>query len=166
MNGMRLLTLICLAMLCAAAGTAAAAPGQKDSRRRPPQTRRAKSQRRHVTSDKADARLTDLMMHLRSRGVKAARAGNISQPFFSVKGRGISVNGENVQVFVYASESAAEAEAKLVSPDGTGVGTNLMSWIAPPHFYRKGELIVLYVGGEHSVVDALVAVLGPQFAGR
>ncbi len=163
MIGKRLLTLICLATLLAAA--VPAAPGQKDGRRRPAPTRRAKSQRR-TTSNKADARLTGLIAQLRGQGLKAERAGDISQPFFSVKGRGISVNGENVQVFVYASESAAEAEAKLVSPDGGSVGTSMMSWMAPPHFYRKGELIALYVGREQAVIDALVAILGPQFAGR
>jgi hypothetical protein len=162
MNGKRLLALLCLAMLCAA--VVPAVPGQKDGRRRPP-PRRAKSQRR-IASNKADTRLTGLIAQLRNQGVKAERGGEISQPFFSVKGRGISVNGENVQVFVYASESAAEAEAKLVSPDGGSVGTSMMSWIAPPHFYRKGQLIALYVGREQVVVDALVAILGPQFAGR
>jgi hypothetical protein len=106
------------------------------------------------------------MTQLRGQGVKAERAGEVSQPFFSVKGQGINVNGENVQVFFYESPGVAEAEAKLVSPDGGSVGTNMMSWMAPPHFYRKGELIALYVGREQAVVDALVAVLGPQFAGR
>ena len=94
-----------------------------------------------------------------------SRAGAVSQPFFSAKGRAISVNGENVQVFVYASQGTAEAEAKRVSPDGASVGTSMMSWMAPPHFYRKGNLIVLYVGRDEAVLRALTTVLGPQFAG-
>jgi hypothetical protein len=169
MNIKRLMTFMCLVALCAA--LAPASFGQKEGqRRRQPRHRvrnNAKSQQqRHVTSNKADARLTDLMTQLRGEGVKVERAGEVSQPFFSVKGRGINVNGENVQVFIYRSPVAAEAEAKLVSPDGGSVGTSMMSWIAPPHFYRKGELIALYVGGEQAVMDALVTVLGPQFAGR
>jgi hypothetical protein len=166
MNGKRLITFICLVTLSAATVPAAAVSfDQRDGRRRPT-PRRAKSHRRHTTSNKADARLTELTTQLRGQGVKVERAGDISQPFFSVKGKGMAVNGENVQVFVYASPSAAEVEAKRVSPDGGSVGTNMMSWMAPPHFYRKGELIALYVGAEQSVIDALVAALGPQFAGR
>jgi hypothetical protein len=167
MNGKRLMKFMCLVMLCVA--LAPASFGQKESRRR---TRwhgvrhDAKSQKRHTTSNKADARLTGLMTQLRGQGVTAERAGEVSQPFFSVKGQGVNVNGKNVQIFVYASSGAAEAEAKLVSSDGGSVGTNMMSWMAPPHFYRKGELIALYVGREQAIVNALMAVLGPQFAGR
>ncbi|MCA1566001.1 MAG: hypothetical protein LC803_10265 [Acidobacteria bacterium] len=163
MNKKRLLAFICLATFCAALVPASLA--QRDDRRRPPR-HRSKSQQRRITSNKADARITELMTQLRGQKVKAERAGKISQPFFSVEGQGINVNGENVQVFVYASESAAKAEAIRVSPDGGSVGTSMMSWMAPPHFYRKGELIVLYVGSEQAVIDALVAVLGAQFAGR
>ena len=167
MNGKRLMKVMCLVTVCAA--LAPASLGQKQSRRRSPSHRvrhSAKRQQQHDTSNKAGTQLTRLVTQLRSQGVKAARTGEVSQPFFSVKGQGINVNGENVQVFVYANESAAEAEAKLVSPTGGSVGTNMMSWMAPPHFYRKGELIALYVGREQAVVDALAAVLGPQFAGR
>jgi hypothetical protein len=43
-------------------------------------------------------------------------------------------------------ESApAEAEAKKVNADGAAVGTSSALWVGPPHFYRKGKLVVLYV---------------------
>lgn len=47
----------------------------------------------------------------------------VSQPFFSVAGRIIKINGEAVQVFEYATHSAAEANARRVSADGTTIGT-------------------------------------------
>ena len=74
--------------------------------------------------------------------------------------------GENVQVFRYPSERAAEAEAKKVNAEGTAVGTSSAMWIGPPHFYKKGRLIVLYVGDNKTVTEALGAVLGAQFAGQ
>lgn len=94
-----------------------------------------------------------------------ARAGAVSQPFFSGKGSGLSVNGENVQVFVYAGRGAAETEAKRVSPNGASVGTSMMSSTATPHYFRKGNLIVLYVGLDEAILRAIAAVLGPRFAG-
>jgi hypothetical protein len=36
----------------------------------------------------------------------------------------------------------------------------------PPHFYRSGRLIVLYVRDDAAVLLALESVLGTQFAGQ
>ena len=68
-------------------------------------------------------------------------------------------------MFEYADTTTADAEAAQVSPDGRSVGTSLISWVATPHFYKKVKLIVLYVGEDVAVIDALEAVLGPQFSG-
>jgi hypothetical protein len=78
----------------------------------------------------------------------------------------IKVRGEDVQVFEYSDATAAEAQAALVSPSGSAVGTTKIHWVGPPHFFKKGRLIVLYVGDDDKVLNALEAVLGRQFAGR
>jgi hypothetical protein len=90
----------------------------------------------------------------------------IVQDFFSVTGQVFKVNGEEVQLFEYSSQSGAEAEAALVSPDGSSIGTSMPFWVAPPHFYKAGRIIVLYVGENKAVMEALDKVLGPQFAGK
>ncbi len=107
-----------------------------------------------------------LFDNLRAAGATVEPAGDISQPFFSVKGNAITVNGENVQVFEYADAATADTEAALVSPDGSSVGTTMISWVAAPHFYKTGRLIVLYVGDDTAVINVLEDVLGAQFAGR
>lgn len=71
-----------------------------------------------------------------------------------------------MQVFEYADEEAATAEAELVAPDGGSVGTTMITWVATPHFFRQGRLIVLYIGDGEAALEALEAALGPQFAGR
>jgi hypothetical protein len=53
----------------------------------------------------------------------------------------------------------------LVSADGGSVGTSSMSWMATPHFYQAGKLLVLYVGDNAVVADMLESALGSQFAG-
>ncbi len=90
----------------------------------------------------------------------------VVQDFFSVTGQVFKLNGEDVQVFEYDDHSKAETEAALVSPDGSSIGTSLPFWIAPPHFYKAGRIIVLYVGENTAVTDALESILGKQFAGR
>jgi hypothetical protein len=102
---------------------------------------------------------------LRAQGAIIEPSGDISQPFFTVEGRVIQVNSQDVQVFEYADEAAAAAEAELVAPDGSSVGTSMVSWMDSPHFYKAGRLIVLYVGDDATTIDLLEMVLGPQFAG-
>ena len=103
---------------------------------------------------------------LRAAGATVEPAGEVSQPFFSVIGLADTVNGAPVQVFEYADEAAAAAAAATIAPDGGAVGTTSVLWIAPPHFYRAGRLLVLYVGDDAAVTGLLDGALGPQFAGR
>ncbi len=107
-----------------------------------------------------------LIDNLRAAGATVEPTGEVTQPFFSVTGNIIVVNGGDVQVFEYADAAAAETEAALVSPDGSSVGTSMIGWVAPPHFYKAGRLIVLYVGDSTDVISVLEAELGQQFAGR
>ena len=107
-----------------------------------------------------------LIDNLRAAGATVEPAGEVSQPFFSVPGYVIAVNGEQVQVFEYQDEAAADAEAATVSPDGSTVGRTAVSWVAPPHFFKNGRVIVLYVGSNPATLDLLQRALGPQFAGR
>ena len=39
-------------------------------------------------------------------------------------------------------------------------------WVAPPHFYKAGRIIILYIGENATVMDVLNSLLGVQFAGR
>ena len=89
----------------------------------------------------------------------------VDQPFFAVAGTIILVEGERVQVMEYRDTAALEAEAAHISSDGSSVGTTMVLWVAPAHFFRTETTIVLYVGENPKVIVALTTVLGPQFAG-
>ena len=107
-----------------------------------------------------------LIDDLRTAGVNVEPEGKVDQPFFSVEGRMIKIGGEDVQVFQYSHAAAADAQAALVSPDGSAVGTSKLHWVGSPHFYKKGKLLVLYLGDDNKVLKALDVVLGRQFAGK
>jgi hypothetical protein len=102
---------------------------------------------------------------LRAAGLQVEALGSVDQPFFSAKGKAISLSGEHVQVFEYPSAAEAEAQAALVSPNGRTVGTAKPHWLGPPHFFKRGKLIALYLGDDAKTLQALEAELGPQFAG-
>lgn len=107
-----------------------------------------------------------LMNDLQNAGVDMELGDSVEQVFFSVKGRILKVNGMDVQVFEYESAEAMEADAVQVSADGGSVGTSMVSWMATPHFFKSGRVLVLYVGDDATVLEALKSELGEQFAGR
>jgi hypothetical protein len=151
-------TFLLLAMtLAACAGQQAAA-----STEAPKQTEAGptEAQRAPVTE------MTSLVDAIRAAGATVEPDQPVEQPFFSVKGDILKVNGADVQVFEYNTAEEMEADAAKVAPDGGSIGTSMVSWMEPPHFYKAGRIIVLYVGQDQAVLDLLNAVLGLQFAGR
>ena len=109
--------------------------------------------------------LSALIQRLRDQGATVESIRSIAQPFFSVAGQVLRVNGEEVQAFEYATETDARAEGASVSPNGFTIGTTMVSWVATPHFYLMGSVIAIYVGDNQAVLGPLRAVLGAQFAG-
>ena len=122
-----------------------------------------------LKSDGAVIDYATLIDHLRSAGASVEPFGKVSQAFFSLESQAITVNGGEVHVFEHADVAAADAEAEHISPDGSAFGrppTTMVHWVATPHFYKTGRLIVLYLGDDTLVTRALEAGLGPQFAGK
>lgn len=108
----------------------------------------------------------DLIAALEGQGISVSKGEQIDQAFFSVPALLLNTSETGFQVFEYADEAAAQADADLVAPDGSSVGTSMPFWVDDPHFFRSGKLIVLYLGSDQSILTALEAILGPQFAGR
>ena len=125
----------------------------------------AANQDAEVTADQPVDSYDGLLAALRGNGSTVDSAGTVSQPFFVPEGKVIAVDGYEVQVFEFSNEGDAISAAETISADGSSIGTSMVLWVEAPHFYRSGKLIVLYVGEQDTLVGALAAVLGPQFAG-
>lgn len=106
-----------------------------------------------------------LLDALRAAGAKVEPGDVIEQPFFPVPGKVVKINGQDVQVFVFADEAAAQAAAATVPPNGSTFATMIVDWMAPPHFYQRGRIVALYVGTDAATIQLLTALLGQQFAG-
>jgi hypothetical protein len=84
------------------------------------------------------------------------------------------VNGQDVWMYEYPAPALAEVDASGISADGstfhTGIGpfgsTVIVDYIAPPHFYKTGRVIALYVGRDADTPRLLRQVFGPPFAGE
>jgi hypothetical protein len=113
-----------------------------------------------------DFNTEDFIEALRDQGMESEKGDAVEQAFFSATGTFVNFDSGNVQVFEYDSAEALENDAALVVSDGGSIGTTMVDWIATPHFYKKGRLLVLYIGDDAESLNVLENVLGPQFAGR
>lgn len=119
-----------------------------------------------LSQDGRVADLVSLVDSLRDAGATVEPKENLEQDIFSVAGQVITVDGKDVQVYEYANDAAAGADAALIAPDAGSIGTTMITWVAAPHVYRSGKLIVLYVGDDPATTVLLESLLGPQVAGR
>lgn len=107
-----------------------------------------------------------LIAALEAAGATVEEGEAVMQPIFSVEGQILVVNGADVQVYEYQTGADMEEEAAQVSPDGSSTETTMITWIEPPHFYKSGKILALYVGSDEQIIGLLEQVLGPQFAGQ
>lgn len=103
---------------------------------------------------------------LRAEGIDVTPGEKIDESFFSVPAQTLKLEKGQIQVFTYKNTSAADKDAAIISPDGGTIGTHMITWVEPPHFYRTGKIIVLYPGNDKQTLLLLESLLGPQFAGR
>ena len=111
-----------------------------------------------------------LVDNLRSRGLTVMPLESVAQPFLRGDGTVLGIGGAGIaptrlQSFQYESAQAAAADAATFGPDGSPTGVHV-DWLAPPHLYLKGRVLVIYVGADEAVTGLLTDVLGPQFSGR
>jgi len=117
---------------------------------------------------------------LRGKGFTVERLAEASQRFLCIYGAQLRLSGSGLtppaelQAYLYDDPALAAANAKRVQPD-TSVrwtesdGSEMMAqfvWVAPPHFFQAGRVLVLYTGTDQTVLATLAELLGPQFAGR
>ena len=77
---------------------------------------------------------------------------------------------ENLSVYLYKTNKEMEEDASYIDEGGTsytdGKKNVEISWISDPHFYKKGNIIVLYVGKNQEIINTLEEIIDLQFAGK
>jgi hypothetical protein len=111
-----------------------------------------------------------LIASLKSHGVSATSPQPVQPGMLGIGSTVYRVPGGDLRVFTYTTVAKARAAAARVAPDGYTVATEsginqVIDWAAPPHWFRDGREVAVYVGTSKDVVDALGAVAGPQIAG-
>jgi len=82
----------------------------------------------------------------------------------------LTIDGkENISVYLYESNVKMEEDATHIDKVGAsysdGKNDTKINWYSTPHFFKKDNIIVLYVGEDTEIIDALKEIMGIQFAG-
>lgn len=93
--------------------------------------------------------------------------GKVSRPDFeNAKGNSLLVNeGVELEVYEFTSKEELETLAATISPDGTAIKGERVTWPATPHFYKTDRVIIIYFGADADNARQLESAFGPQFAG-
>jgi hypothetical protein len=89
--------------------------------------------------------------------------------FLPTTRRSMIIDKETIEIYIYNNDNDAENDAKRIDDEGCqyndGNKAVNVSWISYPHFYKKGSIIVQYVGGNEKIISDLKNILGKQFSG-
>lgn len=123
---------------------------------------------------------TDFADRVRDKGFVAERVAEASEPFLRTSGVWLRISGgaltqpARLAVYTYDDSTLAAADTERVQPDTSfrwtepdgNVRTLSYAWVAPPHFFRRERVLVLYTGTDPAMLTLLTDLLGAQFAGR
>jgi hypothetical protein len=111
--------------------------------------------------------VNELVDAFRAKGLRVSLGGETSpreNRYFSVSSRDVMVGEARLKVFEYRAAGQADGDARLISNEGQPNPRTAIGWIAPPHFYKQGRLIVLYVGCADDILRVLDELLGAAVA--
>ncbi len=79
---------------------------------------------------------------------------------FSAPRQMLAVEEFRIGVYEYADTTARVADEATIAMNGWSVNATPVEWIAPPHYWSRGRVIVLYLGDDSAAISLLTAALG------
>lgn len=134
----------------------------------------------NTTTELASNQLQRLRDALTDAGLSVAIEDDRAKPSFWYNADYdlLRVEDQPLQAFSFATEEEAQAAEESVSDDGFKIAEGMsqglleLKWSAPPHFFRKDELVVIYVdelartdtAKSAEILSVLRSELGEEFA--
>ena len=91
------------------------------------------------------------------------------QDFLPTTRKRMIIINKTLDIYLFDNDQKMEKEAGFIDNDGSGYDNGStaikVSWVSYPHFYKKGSLIVQYIGEDEDFMADLSDILGEQFAG-
>lgn len=99
----------------------------------------------------------------------SSKMKDVEKDFLPAARKRMIIGNEVLDIYLFNSNKSMESEAKHIDTGGCGYNNGIqkinVSWVAIPHFYKKGNIIVQYVGQNEKIISDLKEILGEQFAG-
>lgn len=105
---------------------------------------------------------------MKDRGYKF-EIKDVAQDFLPAVRKRMIIGSEAIDIYRYDNNESMEEDAGRIDSGGctySGINSKKVSWTKAPHFYKKGNIIVLYVGNDRDIISHLSEILGNQFAGQ
>ena len=93
---------------------------------------------------------------------------DVKQDFLPTTRKRMIIDKEAIDIYIFSNDKSMEDEANHIVDGGNyndGYKSVKVSWGSFPHFYKKGSLIVQYIGEDEKIISDLKDILGEQFAG-
>ena len=84
----------------------------------------------------------------------------VLHPFFRVPGQTIRVNGQDLQVFVYANETARKSDSARISADGRLIAGQAASWPVQPQFSAGGNVLAVLLSTDTRLAGRVARAIG------
>lgn len=113
----------------------------------------------YASGTKVDAgyAVSKLLSALEEKGLNPVPVSSIKRDFFSVTGTIVTISGDNFQAFEYKDSYAASSEATIFKKSAS---TSAGKWKKRAHLYEKDALLVLYMGNQKNILEALSGFMG------
>jgi len=94
---------------------------------------------------------------------------DVDEDFLPTTRKRLVNNDMAIDIYIFDSEEDAQREAGYIDDGGCTYNNGRkgvhVTWVSYPHFFKKGCLIVQYVGEDIDIVKDLGDIMGEQFAG-
>ena len=94
---------------------------------------------------------------------------DVEKDFLPTTRKRMIIGNEVVDIYLFSNNKKMEKEAKCIDSGGNvysdGSKVTDVSWPSPPRFYKRGSIIVQYIGGNEKIISDLKDILGEHFAG-
>lgn len=103
----------------------------------------------------------ELITTLQAEGVVAQDGGPFSDYLFDGGGQLLLVNGQQVQVWEFATIEDADTAREFIS--GTESPLATIRFFQSPRFFQAGTMLVLFVNTDPAILNMLTRILGEPF---
>ncbi|GLC30216.1 hypothetical protein [Clostridium omnivorum] len=94
---------------------------------------------------------------------------DVRQDFLNATRKRMMIDNKAIDIYLFSNDKEMENEASHIDSGGCGYNNGSkavnVSWVSFPHFYKRGSIIVQYIGDDEKIMSDLKDILSEQFAG-